>query len=98
VEDKRFCPCSISCQTPEATPQTLLPRPKWQQAKPSDRQTTQQMLSLFRASLWEIAVNSNVTRFAAQNPKERTAVYSNESLAAAVCYAQIAKGEKPAKA
>jgi hypothetical protein len=71
----------------EATTQTCLPRPKWRRANPTERISTQQMLSLFRAGLWKIAVSTNLRHFDVQNPGEQTPFYSSKSLASAACYA-----------
>jgi hypothetical protein len=71
----------------EATTQTCLPRPKWRRPNPTERISTQQMLALFRAGLWKIAVNTNLSRFAVQTSCEQTPFYSSKSLASAVCYA-----------
>ena len=74
--------------TAKTSGQAQLPRPKWRRPEPTERTTTQQMLALLRAGLWKMAINTNLTHFAAQAPTERTPFYSSTSLASAVCYAR----------
>ena len=68
--------------------QMPLARPKWYPAKPSQRCTTQQMLALFRAQLWKIAIEENLRHFAKSSPCTQTHFYSQNSLASAICYAR----------
>lgn len=67
---------------------TCLPRPKWYPPKPAERCTTQQMLALFRTQLWKIAMERNLTHFASTAIANRTPVYSENSLALAICHAR----------
>lgn len=65
----------------------VLPRPKWQKAQENERTSSQQMRSLFRAQLWQIAIDTNKTHFAASTQKTQNHFYSDNSLNYAVCYA-----------
>ena len=65
----------------------ILPRPKWQKQKPGERCTTQQFISLFRSQLWNNELNTNLDHFVKKNAGTRSHVYSQHSLADAVCYA-----------
>jgi hypothetical protein len=64
-----------------------LPRPKWHPPKPDDRRTTQEMLGQFRAQLWKIGADSNLTHFASTTSATRTPFNSQNTLYSAVCYA-----------
>ena len=64
-----------------------LPRPKWQTPRPGERTSTQMMQNLFRAQLWDIAIDANKTHFANKNTSTQTTFYSINSLHNAVCYA-----------
>jgi hypothetical protein len=64
-----------------------LPRPKWQKPRPNERTSTQMMQNLFRAQLWEIAIDANKTHFVNKQPETQTAFYSANALHNAVCYA-----------
>jgi len=65
----------------------MLPKPKWQQAQSAGRNTTQQLIGLLRAQLWEKAMTMNLRHFASANSQTRTQVNLANSLASAVCYA-----------
>ncbi|MDR1396111.1 MAG: hypothetical protein LBJ14_00005, partial [Desulfarculales bacterium] len=65
----------------------LLPRPKWQRSNPSDRSTTQQLISLLRSQLWGQALGLNLRHFASMYQTQETAFYSQNTLPSAVCYA-----------
>lgn len=57
---------------------SALPRPKWQITKPTQRPSTQQMIALFRAQLWGIAIHSNKTHFNTHNsPSPNPSFFSN---------------------
>lgn len=73
--------------TDEHVKQKALPRPKWQPSRENERASTQQMRNLFRAQLWQIAIDTNKTHFAATNTKSRTVFNYDNSLKHAVCYA-----------
>lgn len=64
-----------------------LPQPKWRKKIPEQRQTTQQMISLFRSQLWKIGIEANKTHFASEPYRTQTIFYSPKSLSHAVCYA-----------
>ena len=64
-----------------------LPPPKWQKKIPEQRQTTQQMISLFRSQLWKIAFDTNKTHFASGPQATHTSPFYHNSLNHAVCYA-----------
>lgn len=65
-----------------------LPRPKWQQAKKSDRCTTQQLVALFRTQLWGLSIRKNKTDFAHDTPLVTMPVFLHYSLPSAVCHAR----------
>ncbi len=73
--------------TDERIKEKALPRPKWQQAQVKERASSQQMRNLFRSQLWQIAIDTNKTHFAANPINTRSHFYSNNSLMNAVCYA-----------
>ena len=64
----------------------LLP-PKWQHHKPTDRCSTQKILSICRAELWGFSEVLNKTGFVTDSSKSRTPFYSLQSLVSAICYA-----------
>jgi hypothetical protein len=64
-----------------------LPRPKWQQPKPDERQSTQRIIGLFRSQLWDKAMMMNLTHFASENQTDTKPVLLENSLTTAVCYA-----------
>jgi len=64
-----------------------LPRPKWQTPRPGERTSTQMMQNLFRAQLWNIAIDANKTHFTDKTNSTRTAFYYTNSLQNAICYA-----------
>jgi uncharacterized protein (DUF2384 family) len=66
---------------------TALPRPKWQKAQENERMSSQQTRNLFRAQLWQIAIDTNKTHFIANRQKTQPHFYSENSLNHAVCYA-----------
>jgi hypothetical protein len=66
---------------------TALPRPKWQKPQENERTSSQQMRNLFRAQLWQIAIDTNKTHFMTNTKKTQTHFYSENSLNHAVCYA-----------
>ena len=65
-----------------------LPRPKWHQAKPSDRCSTQQLIALFRTHLWGIAIKGNKTSFVNLARHKANQLFYNHSVQSAVCYAR----------
>lgn len=69
------------------TPTASLPPPKWQKHEPEDRSTTQMMQSMFRAQLWNVAVEKNKTHFHSKAAPLRSRFFSNQTLYSAVCYA-----------
>ena len=73
--------------TAENASKARLPKPKWRKPDPTERLTTQQILSQFRAGLWKIAIDSNLTHFTTQSSAGRTPFYSAKALTSAVCYA-----------
>jgi hypothetical protein len=73
---------------------SCLPLPKWRDSEPPKRCTTQQFISLFRAQLWGMGMNSIKTHFVSSTSQMRTPFYSKgslnvaaRSLESAVCYA-----------
>jgi len=66
---------------------TCLPSSKWYPQKPSDRCTTQKILSLFRSQYWRLGVDSNKSGFVSHSPETQTHFYSFNSLSSALCYA-----------
>lgn len=64
-----------------------LPRPKWQKKQENERVSSQQIRSLFRAQLWQIAIETNKTYFDASMQKTRTRFFPDNTLNYAVCYA-----------
>lgn len=71
----------------QSVKQKALPRPKWQRPRENERPSSQQMRNLFRAQLWQIAIDTNKTHFAETCPKTQTHFYYDNSLNHAVCYA-----------
>ena len=71
----------------EAAKATALPRPKWRASRAGERTSTQMMQNLFRAQLWDIAIDANKTHFVNKQLPTRTGFYSENSLHSAVCYA-----------
>ena len=68
-------------------PTASLPPPKWQKREPEDRSTTQMMQNIFRAQLWNIAVEKNKTHFESKAATSRSHFFANQHLYSAVCYA-----------
>lgn len=66
---------------------TCLPSPKWYPQKPSNRCSTQKILSLFRAQYWNLDVDSNKSGFVSHLPETQPHFYSLNSLNSALCYA-----------
>jgi hypothetical protein len=66
---------------------SCLPSPKWYPQKPSDRCSTQKILSLFRSQYWGISIEPNKSGFASKSPERRTRFYFAPSIESAVCYA-----------
>jgi SRSO17 transposase len=66
---------------------SCLPSPKWYPQKPTDRCTTQKILSLFRSQYWGINIDPNKSGFVSKSPERRTPFYSASSIESAVCYA-----------
>ena len=64
-----------------------MPSPKWYPRKPSDRCSTQKILSIFRSQYWGLNVEVKKNGFATYSPETRTHFYSPESLSSALCYA-----------
>lgn len=71
----------------ETVKASALPRPKWQKTRQGERTSTQAMQNLFRAQLWDIAIDTNKTHFENKNTQTQTAFYHKISLQNAVCYA-----------
>ena len=66
---------------------SVLPRPKWQQEAEAKRASTQQILNYFRAQLWNLSINENLTLFESKSRATQSPFYSTSSLSEAVCYA-----------
>lgn len=64
-----------------------LPSPKWYSQGPSDRCTTQKILSIFRTQYWGLNIDLNKNGFEPISHETRTHFYSPESLNSALCYA-----------
>ena len=64
-----------------------LPLPKWRKSEPPQRTTTQMMQNLFRAQLWNIALENNKTHFADSYTPTQSAFFSQHPLNNAACYA-----------
>jgi SRSO17 transposase len=69
------------------TKSSCLPSPKWYPQKPSDRCTTQKILSLFRSQYWGIHIDPNKSAFVSKSPEKRTHFYFTSPIESAVCYA-----------
>ena len=65
----------------------ILPKPKWQQTQPKQRCTTQQLIGLLRAQLWEKAMIINLRHFAKTKQTTQSHLNNSNSLTSAVCYA-----------
>jgi hypothetical protein len=65
----------------------VLTVPKWRKSEPPQRTTTQMMQNLFRAQLWNIALENNKTHFADSYTTTQSAFFSQHSLNNAACYA-----------
>lgn len=63
-------------------------RPKWNPAKPTDRCSTQQMVSLFRCQLWGIGMGVNKTHFAVESHVGPNGVFFKNSLSSAIYHAR----------
>lgn len=63
-----------------------LPRPKWQPNKPNERCSTQQILSVFRAQLWGIAISGNKIHFANTATANQNPLFCKDSLAGTVYF------------
>lgn len=66
---------------------STLPRPKWQTESTSERASTQQPVNFFRAQLWNIAIDTNLTHFESQTLATQNPFNSKNSLNDAVSYA-----------
>ena len=66
---------------------TCLPSPKWYPHKPSERCTTQNILSLFRSQSWGLNIDLNKSEFAANSSDMQTHFFSSKSPNSAICYA-----------
>lgn len=64
-----------------------LPMPKWRKDEPTQRQTTQNMLNIFRSQVWKIAIDTNKTHFATKDHANQNTLYFDNSLSHAACYA-----------
>ena len=71
----------------EAAAAKALPRPKWQMQRSGERTSTQMMQNLFRAQLWDIAIDANKTHFVNKPGPTQTHFYPTNYLHNAVCYA-----------
>ena len=67
--------------------QKSLPRPKWQKHLKNERASAQQMRSMLRAQLWNMAIEKNKIGFVNAKPNLQTRFYSHGTLNNAVCYA-----------
>jgi hypothetical protein len=65
-----------------------LPRTKWYPAKPGQRCSTQQKMSLFRTQLWGIAIDSNKTGFACATPSDTNRFNYKNSLQSTIIHAR----------
>lgn len=72
----------ISCSA------SSLPRTKWYPAKPGMRCSTQQMISLFRAQMWGIAINGNKTDFVYRVTSDSNRFNYKNSLQSTVIHAR----------
>lgn len=64
-----------------------LPLPKWRTARKEQRESTAQMIGMFRSQLWGKAMGVNLTHFAKPENSTATPVLFEKSLPSAVCYA-----------
>ena len=64
-----------------------LPLPKWRQAEPPQRTTTQMMQNLFRSQMWNTTLENNKTHFTASFPRTQTPSFTQPPLHHAACYA-----------
>ena len=62
--------------------------PKWRNAEPSQRCSTQQMVALFRTQTWRIAIQKNLRHFDAGRATAQSHFYYYNSLASAIFYAR----------
>lgn len=62
--------------------------PKWRNAEPSQRCSTQQMVALFRTQTWRIAIQKNLRHFDAGRATTQSHFYYYNSLASAIFYAR----------
>lgn len=67
--------------------ENALPRAKWYPEQPEDRWSTPRLINLFRAQLWKIGVDANLTHFASEHSETRTRFFKDNPLNSAVCYA-----------
>jgi hypothetical protein len=65
-----------------------LPRTKWYPAKPGQRCSTQQKMSLFRTQLWGIAIDTNKTGFVCDTPSGTNRFNYKNSLQSTVIHAR----------
>jgi SRSO17 transposase len=65
-----------------------LPRTKWYPAKPGQRCSTQQKMSLFRTQLWGIAIDTNKTGFAYATPSDTNRFNYKNSLQSTITHAR----------
>lgn len=72
--------------TEEDTGRDVLPRQKWYPAKAGHRNSTQDMISLFRTQLWKIGLGENKTHFVSNASPNPNPVFLPNSLAAAVAF------------
>jgi hypothetical protein len=73
---------------------SCLLQPKWRQSKPTDRLSTQQMISMLRSEFWHLGISSIKTHFAPSDSPIPNPFYSSSapvsavsSLNSAVCFA-----------
>lgn len=64
-----------------------LPRAKWYPEQLQERWSTPQLMNLFRAQLWKIGVDANLTHFTSASAEARTRFFKDNPLKSAVCYA-----------
>jgi hypothetical protein len=65
-----------------------MPRPKWYPAKPTDRCSTQQMIGMFRAQMWGIAVRANKRQFVNTSTSDTNRSFCEFPLSSALYHAR----------
>lgn len=65
---------------------SILPRPKWYPAKPDQRITTSEIISMFRAHIWGKWTNSNFSGFMENEHKNRSLKNETNPLIASILY------------